>query len=142
MSRVKDLIQNRVMCAVEEGQTVAEVLRHMAEINVGAIMVLRDGELRGVFSERDLMVRVVLAGLDPSATPVEQVMSTNLATVTEEATPDEAMERMRGHCCRHLPVVRGAQVVGFLSMRDLMNYQLERQTEELHQMTAYIHGTV
>lgn len=142
MSRVKDIIQNRVLCAVEEGRTVSDVLRRMAEINVGAIMVLRDGQLRGVFSERDLMVRVVLAGLDPSATPVEQVMSTNLATVTEEATTDQAMEEMRRRSCRHLPVVRGPQVIGFLSMRDLMNYQLERQTEELHQMTAYIHGTV
>ena len=141
MSSVREIIQQRQVFAAEEGQTVAAVVRHMAELKVGAILVLRDGELRGVFSERDLMVRVVLAGLDPAATPVEKVMSTDIASVGETATPEDAMERMRAHNCRHLPVVRGSQVVGFLSMRDLMNFELERKTEELHHMRAYIHGT-
>lgn len=141
MSRVKDIIRDRELFVVEESQTVAEVVRRMAEIKVGAILVLRDGKLRGVFSERDLMVRVVLAGLDPSATRVGEVMSTDIVTVSEADTPDEAMQRMRAHNCRHLPVLRGPEPVGFLSMRDLMNFELQRKTEELHHMRAYIHGT-
>jgi CBS domain-containing protein len=67
-------------------------------------------------------------------------MSTDVVTVTDEATPEEAMESMQKHNCRHLPVVRGPVVRGFLSMRDLMNYELARKTEEIDQMKAYIHG--
>lgn len=141
MSRVKDVIQNRELFAVDERDTVAAVVRRMAELNAGAILVLADGRLRGIFSERDLLVRVVLPGLDPASTPVGTVMSTDLATVSENAALDEAKERMRAHNCRHLPVLRDSQVVGFLSMRDLMNFELAQTTEELHHMRAYIHGT-
>lgn len=140
MSRVKDIIDDRQMYAVEEMQPVSEVVRRMAELKVGAILVLQNGALRGVFSERDLMVRVVLARLDPAATPVCRVMSTDITTVPEAASLEDAMERMQAHNCRHLPVVRDERVVGFLSMRDLMNYELARKTEELHHMQAYIHG--
>jgi CBS domain-containing protein len=140
MSRVKDIIQDRQLFAVEEGQSIATVVRRMTELNVGAILVLREGALRGVFSERDLMVRVVVAGLDPAATPVEAVMSTEITTVSENASPEQAMEAMQAHNCRHLPIVRGEEVVGFLSLRDLMNFDLARKTEELNHMKAYIHG--
>jgi CBS domain-containing protein len=112
----------------------------MADFHVGAILVMDFGQLRGVFSERDLMLRVVLQKLDPENTPVRTVMSTNLTTIEEAASPEEAMEAMHRHGCRHLPVTRGGQVVGFLSMRDLMDFQLARQSEELHHMKAYIHG--
>ena len=141
MSRVKQIIQDRELFAVEETLSVAQVARRMAELNVGAILVLRSGELRGVFSERDLMLRVVVPGLDPETTPVSGVMSTQLMTVSEEASLEEAMERMRTHSCRHLPVMRGGDVVGFLSMRDLMNHELASKDEELHHMRAYIHGS-
>lgn len=140
MSRVQDLIQNRELFSVEEHESVTAVLQRMAALNVGAILVLRGEELRGVFSERDLLHRVVLSHLDPDATPVSRVMTSGVATIGELAPLEEAMEMMRMHNCRHLPVTRGSRVVGFLSMRDLMHYELARQTEELHQMRAYIHG--
>jgi CBS domain-containing protein len=141
MSRVRDIIDGRDLFSVEETDTVAAVVRRMAELHVGAILVLHDDELRGLFSERDLMKRVVLERLDPETTPVSQVMSTDLATVDEVASVEDAMELMQAHNCRHLPVTRGSSVVGFLSMRDLMNYELTRKTEELHHMRAYIHGS-
>jgi len=114
----------------------------MAELHVGAILVVNDdGELRGVFSERDLMTRVVIEGLQPDTTPVGRVMSTNISTVDESASLEDAMESMKAHGCRHLPVMREEKVVGFLSMRDLMNHELAHKTEELHHMRAYIHGS-
>jgi len=140
MAHVRDIVGNRVLFFVEEGETVAGVARQMAEFHVGAILVMDHGQLRGVFSERDLMLRVVLQRLDPENTPVRTVMSTQVTTVDESASPEEAMEAMHRHGCRHLPVTRASQVVGFLSMRDLMDFQLARQTEELHHMKAYIHG--
>src|SRR3954447_769446 len=142
MSQVRDILHSRELFSVEESETVAEVARQMAEMNVGAILVLSSSnELQGVFSERDLMKRVVLERLDPERTPVSQVMSTSLATIDELASIEDAMEAMQAHNCRHLPVIRGSRVVAFLSMRDVMNYELTRKTEELHHMRAYIHGS-
>ena len=140
MSRVRDIVQDRELYYAEEYQTVAAVARKMAELHVGAIIVLSGQQLRGVFSERDLMKRVVLEKLDPEQTLVRSVMSVDISTVDESATLEEAMEAMQQHNCRHLPVTRGGTVISFLSMRDLMNYELARKTEELHHMRAYIHG--
>ena len=141
MSQVRDLLQNRPVFHVEENQTVAAAARRMAELKVGAILVLEKGELRGVFSERDLMVRVVIEKLDPERTPVGQVMSTALETVEETASLEQAMEKMRAHSCRHLPVLRESSVVGFLSMRDLMHHELEIKTDEVRHMRAYIQSS-
>ena len=140
MTRVKDIVQDRPLFSVESGQSVAEVAGRMAELRVGAILVVENGALRGLFSERDLMTRVVVERCDPQTTPVDAVMTSNLATIEEDATLEDALERMHTHNCRHLPVMRGDQVAGFLSMRDLMNYELDRKTEELDHMRAYIHG--
>jgi len=138
MSLVKDIVHQRELFSVEESQTVAEVARRMADLHVGAILVLNGCELRGVFSERDLMKRVVLERRDPERTPVGEVMSDEVVTIDEQATLEDAMESMHSNNCRHLPVTRDGMVVSFLSMRDLMHYELARKTEELHHMRAYI----
>ena len=142
MSLVCDIVQERTLYFVEESETVAGAAQRMAELHVGAIVVLRQGELRGIFSERDIMKRVVLGRLDPELTPVSQVMSTDIVTIDPDATVEEAMEAMQSHNCRHLPVARRGDVIAFLSMRDLMNFELATKTEELHHMRAYIasHG--
>ena len=140
MARVRDIVHGRELFSVEEGSSVADVARTMAQLHVGAILVLNGGRLRGVFSERDLMKRVVLEQKDPASTPVDEVMSRDVVTIDEMAAVEDAMELMRCKNCRHLPVTRGSHVVAFLSMRDLMNFELERKTEELHHMRAYIHG--
>jgi len=141
MSLVRDILQRRDLFYVEEGDSVAVVARRMMELGVGAIVVMGAGGLRGVFSERDLMRRVVLEGRDPQRTAVHEVMTTSLATIEDSATVEQAMEAMELHGCRHLPVMSGRTVAGFLSMRDVMHHELARKTEELHHMKAYIHGT-
>jgi len=138
MSRVRDIVEYRELFHVDEQDTVAAVARRMADLHVGAILVLKGDELRGIFSERDLMNRVVLERLDPDRTPVKDVMSTALATIDEMADVEAAMEMMQANNCRHLPVMRGSRLVSFLSMRDLMNYELARKTEELSHMRAFI----
>jgi signal-transduction protein with cAMP-binding, CBS, and nucleotidyltransferase domain len=140
MSRLKDLLRDRPVSHLEPECSVADAARRMSELRVGAILVLEQGQLRGLFSERDLMTRVVAAGRDPERTLVREVMSTELATIGESASSDEAMEMMRRNSCRHLPVLGGAGVAGLISMRDLMNYELERKTEEIQHMRAYITG--
>jgi CBS domain-containing protein len=138
MSLVRDIVSGRELFSVDERETVAEVARRMSDLRVGAILVLSGEDLRGVFSERDLMMRVVLERLDPERTPVSRVMSTALATIDEAADLESAMELMQLHNCRHLPVMRGSRVIAFLSMRDLMNFELARKTEELSHMRAFI----
>ena len=138
MSLVRDIVHQRELFCVEEHQNVTEVARKMSELHVGAILVLNAGELRGVFSERDLMKRVVLERRDPDRTAVGDVMSVEVITIDEQASLEDAMEAMHSNNCRHLPVTRDERVVAFLSMRDLMNYELARKTEELHHMRAYI----
>ena len=140
MASVRDIVHGRELYFVAETDTVAQVARRMADLHVGAILVLQGGKLRGVFSERDLMKRVVLESRDPAVTPVSAVMSTDVVAIDELSSVEDAMEAMQAHNCRHLPVMRGSQVAAFLSMRDLMNFELARKTEELHHMRAYIHG--
>ena|SRR5579864_2392805 len=141
MSRVVDVLAQKDLYSVEPDQTVTEVAHRMAELHVGAILVMQAGDLKGIFSERDFLVRVVVEHRDPHHTTVRDVMTRNVVSIDEAASIEEAMESMRIHNCRHLPVTRGAGVVGLLSMRDLMNFELERKTEELHHMRAYIHGS-
>jgi len=141
MSRVRDIVHDKELFFVEETDTVAGAARRMEELQCGAILVLKSGELRGVFSERDLMRRVVLEHRDPETTLVAEVMSTNVKSIDEMASLEEAMQAMTHHGCRHLPVLRGGRVVSFLSMRDLMHFELAVKTEEITHMRAYIHGT-
>lgn len=138
MHCLKDILHQDKLFSVRQDETVSAVARTMARLGVGAILVLEEGRLRGLFSERDLMVRVIVAGRSPDSTLVSAVMTTNLATVTDTATVGEAMEQMHLHKCRHLPVMREERVVGMVSMRDLMDHELARQTEELQHMRAYI----
>ena len=100
----------------------------------------RRGDLvrAAVATGQNLMRRVVLEQRDPARTPVGEVMTREIATIDQESSIEEAMEAMQNHNCRHLPVMCGPQVAGFLSMRDLMKYELARKTEEWHHMRAYI----
>jgi signal-transduction protein with cAMP-binding, CBS, and nucleotidyltransferase domain len=140
MVRIQDVLCGRNLYSVQINQPVADVARRMADLRVGAILVLDENELRGVFSERDLMTRIVVERRDPESTPVNAVMTTDLATIQDTATIEEALDRMHLHNCRHLPVLCGRQVAGFLSMRDLMRFELDRKEEELLHLKAYVHG--
>ena len=117
-----------------------EVSQTMSSLGVGAILVMDGRKLSGLFSERDLMRRVIVEGLDPKSTLISQVMTKDLATIDEAASCEEAIEMMQENSCRHLPVMRGLQVTGMISMRDLMSFEIEEKTEELQHMRHYIHG--
>jgi len=138
MRRLNEFLAGRQLYSVEESQSVAEVARTMADLRVGAILVLDGRELRGLFSERDLLTRVVVEGRDPATTPVREVMTRELATISDMATFDEAMELMHRNGCRHLPVIRNGEVAGMVSMRDLMAEELAENREEIRYMREYI----
>jgi CBS domain-containing protein len=138
MATIRDLINNRTIYYVQPGQTVFEAASYMVDCNVGAVPVLEDTKLVGVFSERDIMRRVVTEGRDPLTTRIADVMSTDLRTVQPDGSSEEAMCLMQTHGVRHLPVCEGRTLVGFLSLRDLLRCHLDEKSGEADMMRAYI----
>jgi CBS domain-containing protein len=113
----------------------------MTEGRVGAIPVLDGERLVGIFSERDLMTRVVVPGLDARSTAVSEVMTSEVITATLEEHVDDCLEKMRTVGCRHLPVIEEGHVTAVLSMRDLLRDEIEEQDYEIRNLRAYLHQT-
>jgi CBS domain-containing protein len=128
MEFVLGVLGNREVYSVGIHDSVTEAARQMMFRNVGAILVLDQGELRGLFSERDLLRRVVAEGLDPDFTPVAEVMTTDVVAIDESSSVEHAAELMKHYGFRHLPVVRGQQALGMISMRDLLPLAIEAAT--------------
>jgi CBS domain-containing protein len=141
MPRIRELLNDRPIFQVEADQSVLEVVHYMMDHNIGAVPVLRDGELVGVFSERDLMKRVVAGARSPGSTKVSEVMTPRPHSVSEEESIENCMFLMREHGFRHLPVVEGKRLKGFLSLRDLLLYNLSQKDSESRMMSAYIQQT-
>ena len=142
MATIRNLLINRTIHYVQPDQTVLEAARYMVDCRVGAAPVLEGTKLVGIFSERDIMSKVVTQGLDPRTTHIAQVMSTSLRTVDPEASCEEAMLMMQSHGIRHLAVCEGSTLVGFLSLRDLLRHKLEEKSGEADMMRAYIQTSV
>jgi len=138
---ISDLLKNQILVSANVGDTVLDVARNMVEHNVGAVPVLKDGCLCGVFSERDLMRRVVVAGKDPSQTRVGEVMTTDPLTVNPGDSIDICMTLMRRHNFRHLPVCREGELKGVISLRDILLHDLDEKDDEVRMMRAYLHST-
>lgn len=141
MATIRDLISNRTIHYVQPSQTVFEAASYMVDRNVGAVPVLDDTKLVGIFSERDIMRRVVTEGRDPLTTRIGDVMSTELRMVEPNASSEEAMCLMQTHGVRHLPVCEGRTLVGFLSLRDLLRCHLDEKSGEADMMRAYIQAS-
>ena len=115
---IRDIIRRGKLVTAHESATVAEAARLMAEANVGALLVVEKHHLRGIFTERDVLTRVVAKGLDPAATPLSRVMTPNPDTISPDKPFGHALIMMYDHGYRHMPVVDGGKPVGIVSMRD------------------------
>ena len=142
MATIRDLLINRTIHYIQPHQTVFEAAGYMAECNVGAVPVLDGTKLVGIFSERDIMSKVVTRQLDPLHTPIAEVMSTTLRTLAPNSSCEDAMVMMQTHGIRHLPVCDGSTLVGFLSLRDLLRHTLEEKAGEADRVRAYIQTSV
>lgn len=122
--------------------TVADAVRRMNEARIGALLVVDEqgGRQRpaGIFTERDVLTRVVAAGRDPAATSVREVMSTPLVVIRPETTVQEAMMVVTEKRCRHLPVMRGDDLVGLVSIGDLTRALLREQQAKIDDLVTYI----
>jgi CBS domain-containing protein len=120
MATIFDLVRDRRVYSIEADRTVVEAARFMMEHNIGALPVVRNEELVGIFSERDIMNRVVAVGRMPGQTRVSEVMTPNPRSVTTEETIDECLFLMREFGFRHLPICEGRQLKGLVSLRDIL----------------------
>lgn len=138
---VPDVVRDQTLVHANEAMTIKAAADLMAVKRIGAVMVMKDGRLAGIFTERDVLTRVVAAGLDPARVTVGQVMTRDPDTVVANDTALHALGMMSRKGYRHLPVVDGARVVGIVSARDLYGAVMAELEEDLRDLDAFVHGS-
>ena len=138
---VPDVVRDQKLAQVPETMTVREAAALMAARHIGAVLIMDGPRLAGIFTERDLMARVVSPGLDPAATRLAQVMTRDPDTIDGDASALDALQMMRRSGYRHLPVARGDRIVGIISVRDLYGTVIAELEEDLRDRDAFIQGT-
>jgi CBS domain-containing protein len=131
--------KGRAIYSVKPDDPVLEAIRIMAERHVGALLVMKNGQLAGIVSERDYARKVILLGRSSADTPVSQIMSTPVLTVTPANSVQECMQLMTERRVRHLPVLESGQVIGMVSIGDLVKALIEDQQQTIEQLESYIH---
>jgi CBS domain-containing protein len=126
--------------SVAPTDSVRQAIEIMATRHVGALLVMKEGSLLGVISERDYARKVILKNRSSQDTPVSEIMTAPAVTVTADATVHQCMELMTQGRFRHLPVVDSGRVVGMLSIGDLVKAVIEEQTAHIEQLERYIAG--
>ena len=144
MKFVADLLntKGRDVWSVAPVTTVYEALEVMAEKNVGALVVVDDDKLVGIFSERDYARRLALQGKRSRETPVSEIMTRVIATVTRSHSVKDCMEVMTNQHVRHLPVLEDQKLVGVVSIGDIVFSIMSDQDTMIHQLENYIQGKV
>lgn len=141
MGEIQSLIGSHAVVRLPANATVLEAVQEMAARNVGAVLVAgADLRPQGIFSERDLMRRVVLAGRDPARVPLGDVMTRDLYVVERRARTAQVRKEMQERHIRHVPVLDDGVCVAVLSLRDLLRADLDSCAFELHETKLYIQG--
>ncbi len=139
---VYDILHNKggQICITSPNDTVYEAIHQMGEKNIGALVVMENDQVIGVLSERDYSRKVVLQGRTSRDTKVGEIISRPVVTVRSKDGIETCMELMTRHRVRHLPVVDDGQLVGVISMGDLVNWVMLSQESTIHQLQGYIAG--
>ncbi len=138
MSHLKTLIKSVEVVTLPPSATILEASKKMTEHLIGSILVVEGGSLVGIFTERDLLNRVVSPGLSPKDTLLSQVMSKNVRTVDISDSVESVFRRMEDTKCRHIPVVDGPKLVGVLTMRNILEWLTDQIKEENLFLKNYI----
>jgi len=139
MRSLRNIFQERELYFITPDQSIADAARYMSERNVGAVCVLEGERLVGILSERDMMKRVIAPNRDPASTRVADVMTAKPIVVDVHESYEKCLKVMKQASVRHLPVVDGDKLVGLVSLRDLLQVDLDEKEEELKYMQDYIH---
>jgi CBS domain-containing protein len=142
MTTVRTLLErkSRAIFSVEPQAAVLDAIRLMAEHHVGALIVMRGAALEGIVSERDYARKVILRGRSSADTPVRDIMSAPVLTVSLDTSVQQCMQLMTDRHVRHLPVLEGARVVGMISIGDLVKAVIADQQQQIEQLETYIHS--
>jgi CBS domain-containing protein len=132
--------KNGGIWSIAPDASVYDAIAMMADKRVGALLVMSGGELVGIISERDYARKVVLAGKHSKDTPVEDIMTRDVKAVTPEHTVEDCMMIITENRIRHLPVLRGRQVIGVISIGDLVRSIISEQADTIDHLHTYIHG--
>jgi len=140
VSRLAEILAEKSgeVLRIDVDASVFDAVKQMVEANVGALLVTEAGEVTGIVTERDYLRRVTLEGRTDKETPVREIMSSPLIVATPETTIDEAMALMTDRRFRHVPVVDGGEVVGIVSIGDLVKFTSQQQSFELKYLHDYI----
>ncbi len=140
MRTVRQLLEAKTpeIYAIEPDAPVIEAIRLMAEKRIGAVLVMEGPRLVGILSERDYARKIVLQGRSSSDTPVRTIMTADVITVRPDDTAERCMQIVTNERIRHLPVLRGGEVIGVVSIGDLVKAVIEDQQVELAQLQRYI----
>jgi CBS domain-containing protein len=130
--------------SVSSDQTVSEAVDEMNRNRIGCVLVQEDGKLVGIFTERDVLTRVVARVLDPRSTPVQEVMTPGPKSVSTRTTVGEAMRLMTDSRTRHLPVFDEADdsLAGLISIGDVTRWQIEENQAEAEHLKKYVFGEI
>ena len=133
-------LKGRTVWSVEPTAMVFEAIQKMSDKGVGALLVMSQGRLNGIISERDYARKVILKDRLSKQTEVREIMTSVVVTVTPQDTVEGCMRLMTEHRIRHLPVLDGNRVVGIVSIGDLVNWTITAHEETIGQLEGYIAG--
>ncbi|MCU0771321.1 MAG: CBS domain-containing protein [Verrucomicrobia bacterium] len=139
---VSELIRSKggTVWTVTPETMVFDAIQMMAEKNIGALVVAEGGRMVGLMSERDYTRKVVLKGKSSKTTPVREILSEKVVSVTPETTVQECLQLMTQSRIRHLPVMRNHDLLGIVSIGDLVNWVIQAQSSTIQQLETYISG--
>jgi CBS domain-containing protein len=142
MCKVADILSSkgRQVYTIEDDMSVFEAIKKMVEKNVGALVITHEGQVCGMLTERDYLRRIVLEGRTSRNTLVKDVMTSNVICVDPSRTVQECMATMTAARIRHLPVMDGAELVGVVSIGDLVKYLSKEQETHIRYLNDYING--
>lgn len=130
-----------MVLSVDVNDTVFDAISLMAEVNIGAVLVQHDDAITGIFTERDYLQKIALKSLSSRKTKVGDVMTAPVITADPADSVQQCMETMTTCHCRHLPVVKDNELLGIISIGDLVKRLLEEKESEIKQLNEYITGT-
>jgi CBS domain-containing protein len=142
MGKVRTILHNKgnAIFSVEPSTMVYRAIELMCEKNIGGLLIVEDEKLVGIFTERDYARKLILKGKSSKDTPIRDLMTSNLVTVTPDTSIDDCMRVMTGRKIRHLPVLENDHLVGIISIGDVVRFVIDEQKSIIEHLEHYITG--